>query len=832
MHSSAAGVCLDPRESCLEEFRRLARTSPHAAALVADDREALRYAELAREMDAVAARLAQAGITASDVVAVNMPDGPEAVPVLLGALSTAICAPLNPNLKESETRDCLERLGASVLITEPGRITRTGLASRDPRDAVLLLHTSATTGRPKVVPLTHANLAAMMASTVRVLELASSDRLLGMMPLFHLQGLISLIAGLCTGGSVIQTRGFDAARFPRWMKEHRPTWYTAGPALHSAILACLRADDELRQVRSVRLARSVGAALPPAVQAELEQLLGAPVLDGYGLTEAGLVSSHTVRDTRRPAGSVGRVMGPECAIVGANGAWLPPGEDGEIVLRGPSVMAGYWHNPEANAQAFHQGWFRTGDLGRLDEDGFLYVTGRLKEMINRGGEKVLPLEVEEALAAHPAVVDAAVFGVPHPTLGEDVAAAVVLRSEVSPQQLRRFTADRIAAFKTPRRIYFVEAIPKGATGKPKRLALAETLRGQTPYVGAHTPVQVKLVEIWKRVLFLKQVGIDDDFFELGGDSFAMALMLTEVEAEFEADRRRLDESPLLAEPTVRELARILAEPGVRQAGRPRGSRSPIVTLQPEGTRTPFFCFPGADENPYYFRRLAQSLGADQPFYVVRDPRPLAERGVYTLEEEARRFLEDVRSVQPRGPYALGGHCYGGIIAFEMARQLAAQGEDVALVALFEVAAPGYPKVVRHWRRYLAALRSLRRVTFAQVAEHARVVAGIARRRASQAALRLGLVRKVPLEQVNLANARAVVEYVPRELRCRVVQFLSRDQPHSFSVLQDPRRAWAEIVKGEFSVREVSGMDTDLFVDPHVAELAAQLREELDRAYIK
>jgi acyl-CoA synthetase (AMP-forming)/AMP-acid ligase II len=299
------------------------------------------------------------------------------------------------------------------------------------------------------------------------------------MPLFHIHGLMAAtLASLAAGAQVSCTPGFNALRFFGWLDEVRPTWYTAVPTMHQAILARAERNREILARSRLRLIRSSSASLPPQVMAELEAAFGAPVIESYGMTEAAhqMASSPLPPRPRKP-GLVGVAAGPEVAIMDEAGALLPAGTIGEVVIRGPNVTPGYESNPEANFRAFTHGWFRTGDQGVLDEDGYLRLTGRLKELINRGGEKIAPLEVDEILMDHPAVLQVVTFGMPHPMLGEEVAAAVVLRDghAATERELRDFAAARLADFKVPRRVVVVPEIPKGATGKLQRIGLAARL---------------------------------------------------------------------------------------------------------------------------------------------------------------------------------------------------------------------------------------------------------------------------------------------------------------------------------------------------------------------
>ncbi len=328
------------------------------------------------------------------------------------------------------------------------------------------------------MPLTHANIWASADNIAATLELGERDRALNVMPLFHIHGLIAgLSAPLSRGGSVFCTPGFNALKFFAEMEEARPTWYTAVPTMHQAILTRAGHHKEIIARHPLRFIRSSSSSLPPRVIGELEAVFHAPVIESYGMTEAThQMASNPLRGVRKP-GSVGLAAGPEIAVIDEGGRLIGRGATGEVVIRGDSVMAAYENNAKANAEAFVNGWFRTGDQGVIDAQGYLTLTGRLKEIINRGGEKVSPREVDEALMDHPAVLQAVAFAVPHDMLGEDVAAAVVLRDGMSANEheLRAFLAERLAAFKTPRKIVLLAEIPKGATGKLQRIGLAQKL---------------------------------------------------------------------------------------------------------------------------------------------------------------------------------------------------------------------------------------------------------------------------------------------------------------------------------------------------------------------
>jgi acyl-CoA synthetase (AMP-forming)/AMP-acid ligase II/aryl carrier-like protein len=376
------------------------------------------------------------------------------------------------------------------------------------------------------------------------------------MPLFHVHGLVAaLCASLWAGASVVCTPGMRESDFLDWLTAFEPTWYTAVPTIHEAALRALRSRP--MPVHKLRLARSSSAALPMRLATDLESALGVPVINAYGMTEAAhQIAANPLPPARRKPGTVGFPFGPEVGVMDASGDLLPVGAVGEIVVRGENVVSGYQGDEKANQAAFMNGWFRTGDIGYLDSEGYLTVSGRLKELINRGGEKVPPGEVEQALYEHEAVQQAAAFAVPHATLGEDGAAAVVLHPEASltPEALRRFLIGRIAEAKIPSTVVIVDELPKGPTGKLQRIGLAERLADRLVprFVSPGTPMETLVAETFAAVLGIERVGLHDNFFALGGDSLRGNQVLARLRAQRRAD------VPLMAlftYPTVAELAR-------------------------------------------------------------------------------------------------------------------------------------------------------------------------------------------------------------------------------------------------------------------------------------
>jgi acyl-CoA synthetase (AMP-forming)/AMP-acid ligase II len=356
--------------------------------------------------------------------------------------------------------------------------TRKKFAPPSPDDVALVLHTSGSTGRPKRVPIRHRNLAASAHNIMNTYALTPDDVSLCVMPLFHVHGLVaSVLSTFQSGGTVVIPVKFNPLSFWRVVRDTRASWYSAVPTIHQLLLSRAGAERPAGS-ESLRFIRSCSAALPPEMMQSMEQVFGAPVLEAYGMTEAAhqMASNPQPPKSRKP-GSVGPGTGVKISIMDAAGNHLAGGERGEVVIQGPNVVSEYENNPEANAKSFTNGWFRTGDQGYLDEEGYLILTGRIKELINRGGEKIAPREIDEVLLAHPSVAEAVAFGVPHATWGEEVEAVVVLSSPEQESAILAFCKERLAEFKRPKKVHIVEKIPRTATGKIQRGAIAASYAG-------------------------------------------------------------------------------------------------------------------------------------------------------------------------------------------------------------------------------------------------------------------------------------------------------------------------------------------------------------------
>jgi acyl-CoA synthetase (AMP-forming)/AMP-acid ligase II len=587
---------LEQRPSIGRLLQACAERYSERSPIIAERGAALSFGRLFLQAGEVVRALNSFGIGRNDRVAAILPNGPEMAAAFLTIASGAAFAPLNPGYRASELRFFLADLKPKALLVragtaspaisvardlaipiielaatetnEAGRLNLTGQERfhsccegfAEPDDVALVLHTSGTTSRPKQVALTHRQVTSSAANIAASLQLTPADRCLNVMPLFHIHGLIgALVASVSAGGSVVCTPGFDAENFCVWMNEHRPTWYTAVPTIHQAILAAANADPGAFRDHSLRFIRSCSATLPAVVAHDLEKLFRVPVIEAYGMTEAThQIASNPLPPRSRKPGSVGLPTGAEVAVIDGDRR-LAPGELGEIVVRGASVIEQYASDAPAHGSSFWGGWLRTGDRGFLDEDGYLHLSGRLKEIINRGGEKISPAEVDEVLLSHPEIAQAAVFRMPHATLGEVGGAAIIPRpgSKLSEPTIREYLLDRIAAFKIPEAFFIVDEIPKGASGKINRAQLSERFAPSPDTLpagvdnGEQCHLEASLLRIYREVLGDETIGPADNFFARGGDSLRAAQVINRVRKLLQVN---LSIATIFRKPTAAELA--------------------------------------------------------------------------------------------------------------------------------------------------------------------------------------------------------------------------------------------------------------------------------------
>jgi acyl-CoA synthetase (AMP-forming)/AMP-acid ligase II/thioesterase domain-containing protein len=862
----------------------LALRSPDAVALRAPHCQPLTFRGLVDQIESAGEALRNAGAYAGAATALALTQGPAAVTAALAIMTRSACAPVDLNLTEKEYKDYFRQLRPAALVWDAAsnpvavqtarqlgigviglRVPRDGPAGvfeiaevsaaatdLDIRqtDQAMIFQTSATTGVPKLVPRSHAALEILASENAGVLELSAADRYLNLISLTHAAGPDAVFAQLVSGGSVFCTPGFREDGFVEWLDVFRPTWFLATPTIHRAILLAVQQvkPEFLAQV-PLRFVRTGGAPADSELIRLLEQRFGVPVLEGYGLAEVPTVSRN--RLSWRKPGSVGRSTGPEISIQDESGTPLAADSEGEVVLRGPTVMVAYLDNPEANREAYREGWFRTGDIGRIDADGFLFLVGRRKELINRGAKKIFPQEVDDALIRHPAVADAATFAIPHRSLGEDVAACAILRKgeRVSERELREFTSGPLAPFKVPRRIFFVPTIPKTASGKPKRLeltrrfgeALAARLVVDAGPETSRQPTETEalLQGIWAVVLGIEPPRVDDDFFDLGGDSLSAVSMLRRVFDSVGPGHEQFVQAEFLNRPTVASLAQILSS-------RPENSGpefpNPTVVFRSGGGRTPFFLFCNSLTEAYQLRHLSRRLGPDQPFSAFCPPEPVRGNRLLTVENLAEESRASIRALRPSGPYILGAYCGAAPLAYETALQLMAEGEQVPVLMLFDAPAPGYPKVWDHVSAYLThaakILRGAAPTSRSELLGHVGMMGRLAKRRLRGKVLRA----KVSTGTNDLGGAAGLgknispgltvcEEYVLRPFPARIVHFLAADLEVSTRVLTDPRCGWADYAEGGLEEHYLAGDHASLFTETHAAAVAAGIQRTIDAAVL-
>jgi acyl-CoA synthetase (AMP-forming)/AMP-acid ligase II/thioesterase domain-containing protein len=693
-----------------------------APALLAPGRGPLDYSSLWTQTQSHVRHLRALGVGPQDRIAIVLPNGPEMASAFLSVSCSCAAAPLNPGYTLDDFRFYLEDLKAKALLVGPNtspaaleaaRLTGTQIITIHPSlrageftitnpatlaneadiewptpdDIALLLHTSGTTSRPKLVPLSAANLATSARNIAQTLQLTPEDRCLNIMPLFHIHGLAAaLLASLQVQASVICTDGIYAQHFFDWLRDTSPTWYTAVPTMHQGILSLARELGDTARNAKLRFIRSSSAALPPIVLEGLEEIFGSPVLEAYGMTEAShQMTSNPLPPRPHKPGFVGLAAGPEVAIMNADGDLLPAGDVGEVVIRGANVTSGYLNNEEANRSAFTNGWFRTGDQGRFDDEGYLCLTGRLKELINRGGEKISPREIDEALLAHPDVKQALAFAIPHAQLGEEVCAVVELHanSNTTSAALRAFAAERLAHFKVPRILQIVDTIPKGPTGKLQRIGLATKL-GLSPiddkklgnFEAPLTGLEAQIAAIWKQFLPNARCGRHDRFEALGGDSLLAAQMLTQLSVSLNKD---IPYHAFVAEATIAALASAME-------AQPAAGSTLFQTLKPSTSNRTIYCFPGHDGVLLGLTRMAQYIDKEVSIEALL----LNQLNLQdSIQKHAQTCTDEILRLNPHGPYLLLGVCFGGCLAFEVAHRLAARGGNVQFLCLIDTLNPAW-----------------------------------------------------------------------------------------------------------------------------------------------
>jgi len=830
-----------------------ARLQPARIALRSIDGRELSYGVLPFILATIQQWFKERGVNKGEVLLVAMANGPGMAMALLGAALQASLTPIDPEMGFAELMAIARHMGATGILCDPtheavlgglatslgirlhvlpfaasgplGRLSGTVMSSAPcvppEKDHVLLLHrTSGTTGTSKRVPLRTANISAQAKNTAESLGLTSEDRILQVMPLFHMHGFGCLTGTLWSGGTVICTPGHDGRLYASWMREFKPTWFSAAPTILFDVSRCHEQDVYLKEDAPIRFVRSLSAAISPSLIKELEHNTGAPVVEQYGLTEAlsPVIANQPVVGLRK-LGTLGRPYGCEARIVDEHGLEVPQGNVGEIVLKGPVVITGYAEPDEVNHGSWFGAWFRTGDLGRIDAEGFVLLTGRLKEEINRGGEKISPQEVEAALAGHPGVKAVAAFASPHPTLGEEVALAYVpVSNAVQVDDLRRWMQERMASHKVPKRFYSLETLPTTATGKVKRSELARIVEqgdwqggadgrgqltseayeraltqaldvkghghgGEDPEQVPATYIERTIALVWGQELGKDRLLLSDDFFLLGGDSITgvrCCARLTEMLG------CKLDLAHLFKDPTLRGLASTVSAQGKEQRWKN------LAPIRLTGSHIPFVCVHGDEGNynlPRVFRR-------DRPFigFMHQGEDGMGMR-YKTIRSMARHYVSELLEALPEGPCIISGFSTGGIVAFEIARMLQEAGRQAPLLVILDTRGPEF-----NWWRY------------APRAKMADIRGDLIRPRCDRY---LDRGRAIPYKLRNFyiinTYRRALERYKPRPYTGDVLFIRSKQRV-------DEPSGWDGLFTGSVRYETVEGTHMTILREPHVHNL--------------
>lgn len=693
---------------------------PDQLAILASGSSPLYFKDLIVVIARIWEVLGEGGVSLGSRVGIALPSGPESAISIIAIASRATCVPLNPNLSQTELERELARLKLDALIV-PAWLKSSAWAAAEScsfgvfsaakaspalsnfgvqcvrrvngarakpvevssESAALVLRTSATTGPSKLVPVTHGNMFDLASKMSGWFGLSMDDRAACVLPTYYAAGSkLNVLVPMLLGQSIAIPVAVRSDRVADWISDLRPTWFSAGPSFLQAVLDGLRSRREPMPEHTLRFITSGSAPLPDRLRNELEPMLGCPILQVYGISEAGVMAANPAPPAKRKSATVGSIPPGELVIRGDNGDILPPGGIGEIFVGGPGVMPGYMDDSQLAGAGLKDGWLQTGDLGSVDSDGFLTIVGRTKEVINRGGEKISPYEVESALLMHPSVCEAAAYAVPHPRLGENVAAAVVLQpgGAISSFELRVFLRDRLAPFKIPQRIEFLSSLPRTHGGKISRTQLAESSISRGRRVDPPAALlELQIADIWRRLLNRLDIGIHDDFFELGGDSLLATQMLVEVEA---ATDQLISQSALFQATTIHQLVELVM--------RDCGADNALITKAKDGAATPFiFCHGDFVTRGFYALKLVKLIETEHSVHLVH---PLSNFNGpsddsvqdMSMEDMARKYVPTLLATLPSGGFRLGGYCNGGLLAWEIARQLIQAGRTVESIILIDV----------------------------------------------------------------------------------------------------------------------------------------------------
>jgi oxalate---CoA ligase len=832
--------------------RAHATLRPGAPALLAPGRTTCTYQQLAAHLDRLGAALAEWMPADNPVIAVAAANGPDLLTAIVAAMSGRICAPFDPNRPPVEIdafladirpslvlvdeaairrhRDAFKRYGVGVvrmivIPTAPAGVFEVVLEEPYQRgvgvlghaqDVALLLRTSGTTAFSKIVPHTTPRLMHMIAAIVDAVSLQPTDRCLNARPLHHVHALAHVIgASLVAGASIVCPAEIGAAALVDGLRTYKPTWYSASPPVHRDVLAYAR-REAVPLEHGLRFIRSSSAPLDRQLAVDLESALGVPVLEGYGTSEAPSATLNPPPPFARKLGSVGRALGCEIAIF-----------DGEVAIRGANVAPAYAGGERGPIVDPVTGWYRTGDAGHIDADGFVYITGRLNELINVGGEKVAPGRVEEALLAHPAVADAVAFPLPHPTLGQHVAAAVVARvgATATERALIEHVAQLLPRLAVPNVVHLVPAIARDGSGKVRRRDLTATY-ARDPRVVQRDSSRAKddsvlkaLVRIWEDVLEYAPVARDENFFAAGGDSLRAIRVMMRIEADLGVT---MSADALLFAPTIRELAQAV----LAQAN--GADRNRIVALRTTGSRPPLF-FYDSDVNGggLYARFLLEAFDSEQPIYLMRPNGALGDTIPESIDLMADADAVTIATALPSQTYRLAGFCSGGVVAFEVARRLETAGSTVDVLALIASSAPNaLLEPLWAWTSRATGFLSKRGTVL--VYRTVRSLANAVRTRSSPAEILRAIYElwhpPAPTSAADRIYSDRLLRYFPKRTARSVDLIWPDDDPPKIS--GDASMGWRHVARVR---RHSVGGDHTTVLTAHLGELGPVLRRIVDAA---
>lgn len=827
--------------NCIDLYASL---TPEAPAVLSHHPGQLSYAQLRALVYHAEQWFGENGFGINDRIGTVFTDNFTAAIAFLAVSNSSVCVPLNPDFTQDELDHYLKLINIKALLVQEGEAEKVKRALKGRRveiiqwafrkghrlelslltkkrfgskpsynrgsgvDVALILFTSGTTAQPKVIPRTHRELCAMAQNSVKAYSLTSSDRYFTVRPFHFIASILAMLASVSVGGSFVFSDNLETTKLFTAIQEIKPTWLGFPPVIYQAMVAEINGRHlQDYDLSSLRFLHSTGAPLPPQVAQQLEEMFNIPVVNTYGMTETGILACN-YRIPQRD-GSVGKIINTEVGIMDEKGKLLLSCAVGEVVARGLGVIKNYENNPEANKTAFQGGWFKTGDCGYLDQDGYLYITGRTKELINRGGQKVSPYEIEKIILQHPDISDAVVFPFPHSKFGEEIAVAVVLgnsQGKMSLKNLRSFLMEKIAFFKIPSKLFNVDRIPVGPNGKVQRNKLYQYFKHmerdlpdiEPDFSPAQNQVERELINICRELLEVENIGIRDDFFELGGDSLQVARLYSKIEEIWGC---KIHISEFYREATVKNLAEMILDDSIATLNCPF-----IVPIQKNGSKPPLFCVHPIRGEALKYWELASSLGDEQPVYGLRFHRKSLDKDL-GMEQLAARYIEGMLSVQPKGPYFLAGYSLGGVIAFEIARQLAKSGYDMGMVAMIDTD-------IDILKEYIQSNTDhpIRRSTFEKLYSHFRRIRG-------------QIKEKIVLKPEKLLNMTAK-RYKPELFAGEILYFAAEGNPRAANSIA----VWSQLTDS-IKVVNVKGDHDTIMYEPHVIGVAREIQTYMEKAIL-